>query len=78
MRRFMAITVAILLSLQAQKAFANREGDTHSTRIINCAFAADTCTVTITDMKYVDGKWMIVGVRQFTVPKSPQNPPIKD
>lgn len=78
MRLFAAAVAITLLFAQAQNAFATQEGDTHSTRVISCAFGADTCTVTITDMKYVDGKWVIVGVRHFTVPKSPQQPPIKE
>lgn len=77
MRKISLCLAILFISAFSQAAMAVANGDTQSTRVTTCGFAADTCTTTITDMVYMDGKWVITSVRHITV-RNPARPPIRE
>lgn len=59
---------AALLAMSgvAPAAWAADEGDTQTVSHTTCAAGAGSCTTTITEMMYVNGRWVIVSISTHT------------
>jgi hypothetical protein len=71
--RYLMVATLFVALFAPSYAYAANEGDTMTTRVTTCNYGADTCTTTITDMRFSDGQWVIVSVRTISTP-NPRNP----
>jgi hypothetical protein len=71
MKRFMAAVLLCLTATVFSPAWAANEGDTHTTSVTTCAWGSGSCTTTITEMTYINGRWVVTSVRTIVTSRNP-------